>query len=77
MAFPESTAVPGWPALIPPAPATLPLEVVSARLGHVNPTVTLNVYRHLLEREHTDYGMGAAEAAGVELGNDEGGAPAA
>ncbi|MDX2006478.1 MAG: site-specific integrase, partial [Meiothermus sp.] len=27
------------------------LEVVSKRMGHANPTVTLNVYRHLLEGE--------------------------
>lgn len=27
------------------------LEVVSKRMGHANPTITLNVYRHLLESE--------------------------
>jgi Phage integrase family len=27
----------------------VPLHVVSARAGHANPTVTLNVYSHLLE----------------------------
>lgn len=35
--------------------AGVPLEVVSARMGHANPTITLNVYRHLLKREHTGY----------------------
>jgi integrase len=44
----------------------VPLEVVSERMGHANPTITLNVYRHLLERERTDYVMGITEAAGVE-----------
>ncbi len=29
----------------------VPLEVVSERLGHASPTVTLTVYRHLLEEE--------------------------
>ena len=29
----------------------VPLEVVSERLGHASPTITLNVYRHLLEEE--------------------------
>lgn len=29
--------------------------------GHVNPTVTLNAYRHLLEREHTDYVVGGED----------------
>ncbi len=28
-----------------------PLELVSERLGHANPSITLNVYRHLLARE--------------------------
>lgn len=29
----------------------IPLEVVSERMGHANPTITLNVYRHVLEHE--------------------------
>jgi integrase len=33
----------------------IPLEVVSERLGHASPTITLNVYRHLLEEEHRGY----------------------
>jgi integrase len=31
------------------------LEVVSERLGHASPTITLNVYRHLLEEERRGY----------------------
>jgi integrase len=33
----------------------IPLEVVSERLGHTSPTITLNVYRHLLEEERRGY----------------------
>jgi Site-specific recombinase XerD len=33
----------------------IPLEVVSERLGHASPTITLNVYRHLLEEERRGY----------------------
>ncbi|RTG97207.1 site-specific integrase [Thermus scotoductus] len=33
----------------------VPLEVVSERLGHASPTITLNVYRHLLEEERRGY----------------------
>lgn len=33
----------------------VPVEVVSERMGHADPTITLKVYRHLLERERTDY----------------------
>ena len=33
----------------------VPLEIVSARLGHASPTVTLQVYRHLLEEERRAY----------------------
>ncbi|WP_299429352.1 site-specific integrase [uncultured Meiothermus sp.] len=60
----------------------VPLEVVSARLRHVNPTITLNIYRHLLECKHTDYLVGITEAAGIELedepeGDDEEGRSAA
>lgn len=29
----------------------VPLEVVSERMGHANPTITLNTYRHVLEDE--------------------------
>lgn len=29
----------------------VPLEVVAARMGHSSPTVTLNIYRHLLDKE--------------------------
>jgi len=28
-----------------------PLELVSERLGHANPSITLNIYRHLLGHE--------------------------
>ncbi|GAA6732527.1 hypothetical protein YIM73518_22910 [Thermus brockianus] len=33
----------------------IPLEVVSERLGHANPNITLGVYRHLLEEERRGY----------------------
>ena len=33
----------------------IPLEVVSERLSHASPTITLNVYRHLLEEERRGY----------------------
>jgi integrase len=33
----------------------VPLEVVSERMGHANPTITLNIYRHLLEDERRGY----------------------
>ena len=33
----------------------IPLEVVSERLGHASPTITLGVYRHLLEEERRGY----------------------
>jgi len=33
----------------------IPLEVVSQRLGHASPNVTLGIYRHLLEEERRDY----------------------
>lgn len=33
----------------------IPLEVVSERMGHANPTITLNVYRHVLEHERRGY----------------------
>jgi integrase len=33
----------------------IPLEVVSERLGHASSTITLNVYRHLLEEERRGY----------------------
>lgn len=35
--------------------AGVPLEVVSERMGHSNPTVTLNIYRHLLEDERQSH----------------------
>lgn len=33
----------------------IPLEVVSERMGHANPTITLNIYRHVLEHERRGY----------------------
>ncbi len=33
----------------------IPLEVVSERLGHASPNVTLGIYRHLLEEERRGY----------------------
>ncbi|MCS7219639.1 MAG: site-specific integrase, partial [Thermus sp.] len=33
----------------------IPLEVVSERLGHASPHVTLGIYRHLLEEERRGY----------------------
>jgi integrase len=33
----------------------VPLEVVSERMGHANPTITLSIYRHLLEDERRGY----------------------
>lgn len=33
----------------------VPLEVVSGRLGHASPNVTLGIYRHLLEEERRGY----------------------
>lgn len=33
----------------------IPLEVVSERLGHANPNITLGIYRHLLEEERRGY----------------------
>ncbi|MFD3005155.1 site-specific integrase [Thermus tengchongensis] len=33
----------------------VPLEVVSERLGHANPNITLGIYRHLLEEERRGY----------------------
>ncbi len=35
--------------------AGTPLELVSERMGHSNPTVTLNIYRHLLEDERRSH----------------------
>ncbi|WP_363316480.1 site-specific integrase [Thermus sp.] len=32
-----------------------PLELVSERMGHANPNITLGVYRHLLERERREW----------------------
>jgi len=32
----------------PPLSSGVPVHVVSARAGHANPTVTLNIYSHLL-----------------------------
>lgn len=28
-----------------------PIELVAERMGHANPTITLGVYRHVLEHE--------------------------
>ena len=33
----------------------IPLEVVSERMGHANPSITLNRYRHLLESERRGF----------------------
>lgn len=33
----------------------IPLELVSERMGHSNTTITMNVYRHVLEHEHRGY----------------------
>lgn len=33
----------------------IPLEVVSERLGHASPNITLGIYRHLLEEERRGY----------------------
>lgn len=41
----------------------VPLEVVSEWMGHANPTITLNVYRHLLERERTEYLFSVTDTA--------------
>ena len=38
-----------------------PLELVSERLGHANPTITLNVYRHVLEEERRGWVMDLEE----------------
>jgi integrase len=32
-----------------------PLELVSERMGHANPTVTLGIYRHLLDEERREW----------------------
>ena len=42
----------------------VPLEVVSERLGHASPTITLNVYRHLLEEERRGYVLELGELLG-------------
>lgn len=42
----------------------VPLEVVSQRLGHASPTITLNVYRHLLEEERRGYVLDLEELLG-------------
>ena len=34
-----------------------PLELVSERMGHANPNITLGVYRHLLEQERQGFVM--------------------
>jgi len=39
----------------------VPLEVVSERLGHANPTITLNRYRHVLEEERRGWVMNLEE----------------
>lgn len=40
-------------------PAGVPVHIVSARLGHANPAITVNVYAHCLPR--------AQQAAGAVL----------
>lgn len=42
----------------------IPLEVVSERMGHANPTITLNVYRHVLEHERRGYVFDVEEMIG-------------
>jgi len=39
----------------------IPLEVVAERLGHASPTITLSIYRHLLEEERRGYVLGLEE----------------
>lgn len=41
----------------------VPLEVVSERMGHANPTITLNVYRHVLEQERLEHVIDISTAA--------------
>lgn len=41
----------------------VPLEVVSERMGHANPTITLNVYRHVLEHERLEHVLDIRTAA--------------
>ncbi|GAB5603900.1 site-specific integrase [Thermus sp. FJN-A] len=42
----------------------IPLEVVSERLGHASPTITLSTYRHLLEEERRGYVLNLSELLG-------------
>jgi integrase len=48
--------------------AGIPVHVVSARLGHVNPTTTWNVYSHVLPTQ----GIEAAEVMGSFAGTEPG-----
>lgn len=40
-----------------------PVELVSRRMGHANPNITLGVYRHLLEHEEKQWVLEAEELA--------------
>ncbi|BCZ90880.1 hypothetical protein TthAA37_00690 [Thermus thermophilus] len=42
----------------------VPLEVVSERLGHASPTITLGIYRHLLEEERRGWVLNLSELLG-------------
>ncbi|GLV46915.1 hypothetical protein TJA_00920 [Thermus sp. LT1-2-5] len=41
-----------------------PLELVSERLGHANPNITLGVYRHLLEEERRGWVLDPEDLVG-------------
>jgi integrase len=46
--------------------AGVPLHIVSARLGHSSPTVTLNVYAHVLPRADEQAASAIAKVLGLQ-----------
>lgn len=49
----------------------VPLEVVSERLGHASPTITLGIYRHLLEEERRGWVLNLSELLGSPRTNPQ------
>jgi len=49
----------------------VPLEVVSERLGHASPTITLGIYRHLLEEERWGWVLNLSELLGSPRTNPQ------
>jgi integrase len=41
-----------------------PVELVAERMGHSTPTVTLNVYRHLLQEERRGWVLDPEDLSG-------------